>query len=301
LRPKDGVVAPTLYWDLSGADLSGQGKISLTLADTKLQSMNLEGKIVDENGAGVSGKISLVSESISGIPNASYAVNITTGADGVFKTQIVAGKYQIVARADNESKALAVAQWDIDAMSFCCGRSITVRSKTPLTGGTNTPTSPGVPNATLVASPTLPPMSSYITSALQQNDLPREAQALIADDGSFSLMLDEGSFDIEIRPHAETLFPWAVDPGVAPTPGVTHNLSLPTPFPAVVHGNILYPTNDAATGATLRAWLPIQVPNSDPPSFVAVQIGETQTDETGHYVLPLPPTVPPAGTQFNQP
>lgn len=299
LRPKDGVPGPTVHWDLSTVDINGTGTVSLTLADVNAKPKWIEASVRDEAGLPVSASVSLESTDLSGLSNAAFKISFDTDADGAFASSIfqghngvwlLPGKYRVLAVPSiDQSKALAVENWEITAATQCCGKSITVSSKLGLLGRAVTPAGGPMFDASVVASPSLPPPQKYFDGALGQTAiLPREASALPDPSGGFTLGVDSGQFDFSVRPRDGSLYPWLVRPRISSSDLGT----LVTAFPAVLAGTIRDPSGSGVAAATVRAWLPVagSAPTDAP---TVIQIGETKTDESGGYVLPLPASITP--------
>jgi hypothetical protein len=119
--------------------------------------------------------------------------------------------------------------------------------------------------------------------------VPRPQQVIITDtQGSFSLPLDPGGYQLRVKPADGTGFPWvtqSLDPAAA-----TVRLKVPAPF----HTSFsLLDANDVPVmRALVKAFL---VPDpSDPSSSAqAVELGETLTDGSGQCDLYLDLAPPP--------
>jgi hypothetical protein len=57
----------------------------------------------------------------------------------------------------------------------------------------------------------------------------------------------------------------------------------------VVSGVVTDPFGASVPGASIRAWLPVK--DEDGIARTVIQIGEAATDESGHYMILLPPSI----------
>jgi hypothetical protein len=102
----------------------------------------------------------------------------------------------------------------------------------------------------------------------------------MADDGSFQLAVDPGTYDVFVRPKVASGLPWTVLPGLT----VSRNLNLGpvlVPPPSILSLVLRDPAENPVVRAVVRAYA------ATSPGAPSVLIGEAQTDEGGAFVLEL--------------
>jgi len=115
--------------------------------------------------------------------------------------------------------------------------------------------------------------------------LPRGGQTTTQSDGSFSLSLDPGSYQLRIEPQDGTRFPWVVQPLlVGATPVTVPRVTVSAPVYAGLQ--LLDAYGNPIVAAVVRIY---QVP-AQAGASTAVEIGRAITDATGHYDMYLAPT-----------
>jgi hypothetical protein len=132
----------------------------------------------------------------------------------------------------------------------------------------------------------------------------RTSQTTTADDGTFKLPVDLGSYDIVIKPPVDSGFPWQVNSDVeigVGAPKASLNKTIDMPSPVVVTGTLRYPgaTDNAQStlaGAEIDAYAIISAcpPGQDCPDGAkdatrAVAIGKAIADSDNTFMLLLPP------------
>jgi hypothetical protein len=134
--------------------------------------------------------------------------------------------------------------------------------------------------------------------------VPRAASARVGSNGDFALHADPGTFDVSVRPLAESGFSWLVVPGVAvgttgPTSAGANLMTRALPLPVVYRGTVTLPgaANAVATpvpGALIRAYVytTAGLYTSQPTKADAVvQVAETRADTSGIFKLLIPATL----------
>jgi hypothetical protein len=114
--------------------------------------------------------------------------------------------------------------------------------------------------------------------------LPRSGGTTTADNGSFSMTLDPGSYLLRVRPAEGSAFPWIVTPltvGPDPVTKVSGIPPVPAPFDA---GLVLL--DPIACNPVVEAVVRIYETPATGPAF---EVGEALTDSTGHYDMYLAP------------
>jgi hypothetical protein len=125
---------------------------------------------------------------------------------------------------------------------------------------------------------------------LAETDWPRATSTITHADGSFSVPVDPipydfATYDVSVRPMAETRLPWIVYPGVVVTTAASQSaLALVVPAPTVLGPLTIHDSNDVGVAqAVVRAYA---FTSSTGP---AAQIGEALTDGAGTFEMFLTP------------
>jgi hypothetical protein len=216
---------------------------------------------------------------------------VESDVDGRLQADLLPGRYRVVARSlAREDEALAIASWEVGGGAPCCNHVLEIGSRVDLQGKVLTPDEQPAVEGSLLASPQLPPVSSYLTTALGLAPvLPREASGLVDLEGRVSLGTDPGLFDLSLRPPTASLFPWGSRPGVQVGPGASLELGeLRLAYPVVLRGKLRDGLGRPLAGALLRAWIP-HTSGESPSSLFVLPAGEVRTDAEGKYRLLLPP------------
>jgi hypothetical protein len=307
--PKD-MPAPTVLWDLSGADIDGDGHVSLDMSAIADEHhlVQVSGHVLGEAGAGFPATVRFFSSKLEGSKGlvATYFQAAKAGADGLFEAWLFPGDYRVTAIPDPPpgvdmsapyepaGGGTAASPWAITEAAWTIGkdgtqsRDLTLYRKRRVQGmGSAAGSEPAI-GATLEASPSLiADQLTVLRGALAQTPLlPPNASSSLTADGTFGLWLDPGTFDMSLRSPASSNYAWwvSVTRPIAQSPAeepiVLENVRLAIPVP--LEGQMSEPSGLPLRNAVVRAYA--QVPGG---TSVA-QVGETRTDEMGHYRLGLP-------------
>lgn len=317
LRPKEGDRMPSVYWDLFGTLLGAspeKSPLHLSLDNLVTQPRQVEIEIQDHAGHGVPSSVKIQSSKLLGdvATNASYGSDVLeTNAEGVLKTQLPPGTYRFrvtpqSTSGDFQDNTLAITETTLevpplgpnDAGDQCfCGHVIALTQKATLKGQVSAPTGAPLVKAQVMTEPSQSTSMSFwsIVHALDPL-LPDFALTATDHRGSFSLNVDPGgASDISVRPSEESGFPWLVRPRVTPQgmdTGSVVDMALKLSSPAVFEGTIIDPSQRPVIQANVYAWLPVRDPMAkNGLAGTVIKIGETKTDEAGHYRLLLPASI----------
>jgi hypothetical protein len=293
LRPPEGEPQPTLHWDLSVVAFQGLQNVALSLSSLNTEPRQLGGQVL-ANGQPVVAAVQIQSAEIMGDSSSTgkYKLDTETNGEGVFGAYLPPGRYRVVARPVDPTKAVAEEEIEIPPGEGCfCGQSIVVPSKSVLQGTVSGPAGEPMDPAPVVVTPSASSVTRYIDKVLLlQPLLPREASSQVAG-GAFGLQVDPGTFDFSVRPADGSGYPWLVQPRLL-VQAATSNLDpMTVPYPAILHGVIRDAAAAALPGAVVRAWLPVTDPAANGQIVGVIQLGETLARVDGSYVLPLPPSL----------
>ncbi|HEY4116964.1 MAG TPA: hypothetical protein VGM56_03870 [Byssovorax sp.] len=321
LRPPNGDVAPTIYWQLASAlGASSSYDVSLALGDFDPHALRHVEVVVIENAradpalrAQVSAFVTFQSESIVGVDNpAVYSVSVPTDAQGraVPPGGLPPGRYLVTAvPSTNDSLGIGTVTLDVPAStdgddSCFCGHTIPLPPKALLRGGVTTPQREALTGSPVQAVPSQDQALSFDALLGGDGVTPRSSSGLTSSDGSFALGIDAGGLlDLSVQPVRSSNFPWLVvsQVQVQASPDAELTTSdlgaLALPAPAILSGTFHDPDGSPVVNATLRAYLPV-VGALDPTGApIVVLVGQTTTDLDGHYELLLPPSIAGSSTR----
>ncbi len=336
ISPPTGMseTAPIVYWDLAAADLAGDGHCNLDMSGVPSTStlIDVSGQIQGNRDATqgdtrpVRANLQFSSVSLDGADGLTAAFNRTVSTDdtGHYATQLFPGKYRVVilpaANAgadlvpppqlgDPQPMGAAAQPWAIQEEQWTITPNPLVlnavlRQKRAITGNVfaGASTDPGAPGATLNAVPAIMPSQvGTLKGVLAQVPvLPQNASITVGHDGTFSLPLDPGDFDISVRTPESSNFSWWVWPtahiALPDASSTTTHLEPHLPFPVPLEGQIKVRDmlgtalcKDGVSTCTLLRGAAVRAYAKGPTGAGVTKVGDTRTDDSGNFRLRLPP------------
>jgi hypothetical protein len=320
--------APTVYWDLAAADINGvdangHEKVSLDMSGVPIpdQLIDVTGQVKNGKGdLGVRANVRFFSISLEGALGITAVFNPSAVTDdqGHYTIKLFPGQYRVVATPDvttqdalmppttsapAPSGASVASPWAITEIpqvpisKTTAVRDIQLNPKINLRGtALSDPNGAPAMGATFEADPSiLLTKVGVLRSALAQTPaLPPSASVPIVDDktGAFSLPVDPGDFDLSLRPSDTSNFAWWVSPAqqidsTRASTSLMTRLMLPVPIEGTITVHDLSDPNDPnkrtiLSNATVSAYAKV------PSGTGVTKVGETRTDDQGHYRLGLP-------------
>lgn len=308
VAPPTDVLAPTYYVARSAMDLFDASKVVLSQIDSVSSPVVMSG-FVESNVDGSPVRADIVatlSSQDAGVSGAlaHYQVTTSTDAAGKFELRLLAGKYRIVAiPAASSPYAAWSGEWTVAASPVeQAGKLILVGPMHTLTGvaysAMRRETLAGV---TLSASPSsLGKRPTFLDELLGKGEpVGVRSQTVVADArGVFEIPVDEGRYDVSVRPAEGTGYPWGVRPSVGAGSAATEPLYLELPNPVAYSGTVTAHGSDPGgaagvlPGALLRFYALFdesgQLADSSVPAVSSVEIGHARADEAGTYRVLLP-------------
>lgn len=220
-------------------------------------------------------------------PVASYRRSVRTrleaGRVGEYSVNLLAGRYTVYAVPTSGSLAALTVKKNFVVSAPQVGAGIALslrwhlRGRVVLADGSPAVSTEVFASATPEAYPTQPPA------------LPRDTRATTDDKGKFDLLVDEGTYDLTVRPGSSTRFPYVVSTGHLVTGDVDLATDLVVPVPSVRHGILLDAAGNSVVRTLIRAYaFPDKASGPNPaPSAArpARLVGEAYTDGVGRYEL----------------
>ncbi len=305
VAPPQGVVAPTVLWDLSVVDLDNDGKVGLDLSHLTWSVTTVRARVEREaSSQGMAGAtVVLRSKRLAGAPEgltASWETTVRSNAEGDIEAQLVPGDYQVIVTPESAADAMTEHTWTVASEpAVQAGRVLTVRSARRLTGiavepqgGSPLSSSP----AEIVPIAPTPGMLEIALGAAASS--PRSLTAETGSSGEFLLPVDPGLVALLVRTPEESGFPWLVRSGIEVEVGGTADLDLGTlsaTYPVMIEGTLRDPDGNLVQRARLRAFGLVGakggVVAKGEAARRALQVAETRSNESGRFRLLLPASV----------
>jgi hypothetical protein len=310
LRPNADRVAPTYYATLSSLSLFGSTGESVLELNGMPEQVVLSGRVesADDLRPIANATVTLTSTNFGseGL-NAKFRGATTTDSGGLFQITLPSGQYQVSAEPPNsdEVDASVEASWSIQATpAVQAGRLLSLPPLVRVAGSVNGSVHWG---SAASASFRVTPSSKILYDAVSNTATMRQVspgartmQALFqpAQESSFQLLADSGTFDVSLRP-PEGL-PWIVTPGVQIGSDEVIMSPWSMPLPAYWIGHVRVPLADGDDSSILgdvpRAFIRVfvlvngtrQVVSATAEAATIVQIAETRAGADGSFNLVLP-------------
>jgi hypothetical protein len=312
----DGQALPAVLMARSGLALFSPDSGTLTAFTALPSSVHVHAQVTSgDTPLPVAATTTLVADTILGIPDgvlASFSRTVSVGADGQFDVYLPPGKYRVATvpqsplDASSEGVQLLAAdsrEWTVPATpDEQAGKVIELSPAWPINGTVRDASRAAVATAQVQA---VPSTKSILSDALQRtvdsslsqaraSFVPRASAGSVDNTGYFELKTDLGTFDLTVRPDANTGFAWLVMPNVVVTDKkVGANLgdiTMPLPFP---YGGTV--TSDAdgslVPGALVRAYIYVKDGQYTAESESAdslLQVAEARADKYGKFEILIP-------------
>jgi hypothetical protein len=312
LSPPDGlpedVALPTVLLARSALGLFSADRGTLSEFSSLPTAVHVRGQVTSgDTSTPVAATVTLVAQKITGIDPgvlASFVRTVNVGNDGKFDVHLLPGTYLVstVPQASLDPRETApragdTREWIVPSTpDEQAGRVIQLREALMVSGQVLDASGDPVVSAQVqaVASPL-----SVQTDALQRSltgapFVPRASAGDVSSGGEFSLKTDPGTFDISVRPNANTGFAWLVMPNV-PVTFLKNGVGLKSitmPLPVSYRGTVTQSVDGPAVpGALVRAYVYLKAGEYTPEASGAdsvVQVAETRADKFGAFDVLIP-------------
>jgi len=217
----------------------------------------------------------------------SFRATQTTDENGEFAVLLLPGAYDVVITPPQTEEDVgvhvdSVQIHDAPDSDIIQGMTFLLPDRVRLHGNVTTTDHREMPGATVQAQALgRSPVEDPPNLAVFHN---RSNNTTTDPNGLFNLPLDEGVYDLVIKPPAESGFPWLVRPNTIVDPE-SEPLDYESTPPVALQGNLsLIGLGDALAGAEIRAFAIIE----DGDAHRTIEIARTTADADGTYLLLLP-------------
>ena len=298
LAPPAGAALPTEV--LAPTGLAGAQELPAEETYPSLPTpVTISGRLVTTEGAAVPADIVFTATDITDRTGTRFPPNFefvahasTTNARGIstYSVLLPRGHYEIAVRPTDDISAVtvvarAVGQEDDVATE----QDIEVPALARVTGIASVtdgrPLAEGLVEAFSTACATSTPSSGLASDA---SCLPREAQTLTAADGTFTLGLDPGTYQLRVSPAPGSHLPWVIQTiAVGSAPMALPPIAVPAPVDlglTLIDSAPMGP--NPVSNALVRVFTqPSFSPGASPP----IELGQAVTDASGHFDVYLAP------------
>ncbi len=226
----------------------------------------------------------------------SFRTTVTTGPSGTFEAEIYPGTYDIVVTPPPEMRDASGDEPVASTLGVLfetlrilppamgdelVGQTFELPQRARLGGTVQTSDGRQVPGTTVQAvalnRPGEVPAAPYN----------RSSDAVTDATGQFTLPLDLGSYDVTVKPPAESGFPWRIAPAMSFGSSTVIQNTFEIEAPVPLSGTVIGPGDEAPAlaGAEIRAWVIFE---EDGGAVRALPVARTTSREDGSYTLLLP-------------
>lgn len=313
----DSLALPTVL--MARSALAVFDATSGTLADFKSlpSPVHVHGQVTSmDTPLPVAATVTLVAKTLPDIAPgvlASFVRTVSANDDGQFDVYLLPGEYTVstvpessLDQTDSAGVTLAAdtRSWTVPSMPYeQAGKVIELGSAGHVYGEVFAPNGPvAMAQVQAVASPQSirdnalqDTLDSATTSKLRAAFIPRASASGVSSTGNFDLKTDPGTFDITVRPNADTGFAWMVLPNVPVAANTGIGLSrLNMPLPVAYGGTVTVPGAEGPKvipSALVRAYVYIKggdyTADSDQADSV-LQVAETRAGSNGEFTILIP-------------
>ena len=247
----------------------------------RLNPVQFTGRVRDEAGTAVPGAtVRFLSNSVFdgsqlGLQG-SFSGSATTNEDGSFGLGLLPGFYSVTVTPPDDLES----SWGVLSSEALVGDEITlaealiVPSKVELFGSVSTFKNEAAPGVTVVA---------RARAGAESASLYRSQETVSNSLGRFTMRMDIGLYDLQVRVSSENGYAWLVEPALAVDGDLARTYPLDPPI--AVEGLLQASDGTAVPDALIRAY----VLTSDGSSSRPVQVAETMSDDQGNYRLLIAP------------
>ncbi len=247
----------------------------------RLSPVQFTGGVRDEDGGAVPGatvrflSTGIFDESELGLQG-SFSASATTNEDGSFGIELLPGYYAVAVTPPDDAEK----EWGVLTDHALVGEEITsvepfiVPSRVELFGWVRTfqgEAAAGVPVLARARS------TSELTS------MHRSQEALSNEIGAFTMPMDLGLYDMQVKVPSETGYAWLVEPAFVMEEDAARTYLLEPPIP--VSGKVFAGDGTPVPGVVIRAY----TLTSEGSSARQIQVAETTSDDDGNYRLVIAP------------
>ncbi len=299
LSPPELVVAPTVYIERSLIDLfqDGTGLIDqlTNLADPITYSARVTVDFINDPAPSTVTFVATELETSAPGIVAGFSRSVETDANGFFDVELLPGTYTVLTEPFDPLYERRLTQVIVsDAATSQTGLTIELHPRSTVSGRVASfGDSSSVFGAAVVASsaPNGPRPGVIQLAQGVVELLPASVGDTTAQDGTFSVLADAGTFHLSARPDPTTGFSWGVRLGLEVSETVDIG-DVVLPLPVVVEGRLLSEdTGGIVPGALIRAFALLNdgvLTSSLEEADSVVAVAESRVDDQGDFILLLP-------------
>jgi hypothetical protein len=247
----------------------------------RIDPIQFTGRVRDEAGTAVPGAtVRFVSNSVFddnqlGL-RGSFTGSSTTNEDGSFGLQLLPGFYSVTVTPPDD----AASSWGVLSSEALVGEELAVAealivpAKVELFGSVKTFREEAAPGVTVLA-------RARLDSELASTHRSQEAVSNTL--GRFTMRMDLGLYDMQVKISSESGYAWLVEPAFAIDEDIARTYQLDPPIS--IEGLVQASDGTIVPGALIRA----HVFTNDGSSGRRIQVAETMSDAEGNYRLLIAP------------
>jgi hypothetical protein len=298
LAPPAGAALPTEV--LAPTGLAGAQELPAEETYPSLPTpVTISGRLVTTEGAAVPADIVFTATDITDRTGTRFPPNFefvahasTTISRGIstYSVLLPRGHYEIAVRPTDDTSAVTVVARAVgQADDVATEQDIEVPALARVTGSATVTDgrylAEGLVEAFSVACATSAPSLSGPTP--DASCLPREAQTLTAADGTFTLYLDPGTYQLRVSPAQGSHLPWVIQTlAVGSAPMKLAAIAVPAPVDLGLTLIDSAPGPNPVSNALVRVFT---MPSFSPGASSPLELGQAVTDATGHFDVYLAP------------
>lgn len=247
----------------------------------RLQRIQFSGRVRDEAGTPVPS--ATVRFSSNGIFDGSqlglqgsFSTSASTDEEGAFGAELLPGYYSVTVTPPEDADRL----WGVLSADALVGPEVTVSealivpNRAELFGWVRTFGQEAAVGVTVLG---------RARTVEDRPPLQRSQEAVTNSLGRFTMQMDLGVYDLQIKVPSESGYAWLVEPTLSIEEDVARTYWLEPPVP--IEGTVQAVDGTPVPGALIRAYALVD----DGPANRYVQVGETTSDEEGGYRLLIAP------------
>ncbi len=299
LAPPEGLTAPVIIVQRNVLELFQEGRGVIDQLAQLPTPVKVTGQVsVQDQPEGVAATVTLVAKELRAIGAGTVAAFervVESDASGQFEVDLLPGSYRVIATpAPDTGLAVTEVVWEIAAdTDVQAGKTVELGPSPVLRGAVMDFAGRAVGGvAVQAAASPAPTFVDVLDRALGHLPVVPQAEGTVSRaDGAFQVTCDPGTFDLWVRPEANSGFAWMVRPAVEVGKADVKLGTVQLPLPVEYRGTLRSSDVDSLPSALVRAYAYVagrELTNDPSKATAVVQVAETRADEEGRFNLLLP-------------